>query len=245
MPGSLLPLGDDEVHLWHLDPDTVGDPSILDSYRRLLSADERERHGRFRVAGVRHQFLVTRGMVRTILSSYGPLEPAAWQFQCNEFGRPELANFPGPRLLRFNLSHSHGSIVCGVVWNRDLGVDVEYIDRRSGGPHLARRFFAPREVDDLLALPLAEQRSAFFDYWTLKESYIKARGKGLAIPLDKFGFVLRRGQPIRIECHAELCDDPGRWQFMQVDLSPRHRLALAVERVSGADCCLVMRPFSP
>jgi 4'-phosphopantetheinyl transferase len=240
-----LPLPDDEVHLWHVDPGSVSDPAVLAAYRGMFSAEEGERYARYRVEGVRHQFLVTRGLVRTILSGYGPLEPKAWRFECNEFGRPEVVNFPGPRQLRFNLSHSDGCIVCGVAWERDLGVDVEFVDRRSGGPHLARRFFAAREVDDLLALPLSRQRSAFFDYWTLKEAYIKARGKGLAIPLDKFGFILRRGQPIRLECDADLCDDPAAWQFMQFDLSPRHRLALAVRREFDGDCRLAVHPFRP
>lgn len=244
LPSSTpLPLADDEVHLWHVDPDQVLDGQTLAAYRRMMTADEHQRHARYKVEHARHQFLVTRGLVRSTLSAYGPLEPAAWRFECNEFGRPEVVNFPGRRRLRFNLSHSQGAIVCALAWERELGVDVEYIDRRSGGPQLARRFFAPREVDDLLALPSHEQRRAFFDYWTLKEAYIKARGKGLAIPLDKFAFILRSGQPIRIECHAQLTDDPATWQFVQFDLSPRHRVGLALRRASAADCRLIVREF--
>ena len=94
-------------------------------------------------------------------------------------------------------------------------------------------------------MPASQQRRAFFDYWTLKEAYIKARGKGLAIPLDKFAFVLRSGEPIRMECHAELCDEPADWQFMQLDLSARHRLALAMRRQPGGDCRLLVQPFQP
>ncbi|HEY5314764.1 MAG TPA: 4'-phosphopantetheinyl transferase superfamily protein [Pirellulales bacterium] len=245
MCGAAIDLSDDEVQLWHVDPDGVADPQVLDRYRQMLSADEHRRYARYKVEAVRHQFLVTRGLVRSTLSCYGEREPAAWRFECNEFGRPEVVNFPGPKQLRFNLSHSQGRIVCAVAWQRDLGVDVEYVDRRSGGPDLAQRFFAAREVDDLLALPPSQQRRVFFDYWTLKEAYIKARGKGLAIPLDKFAFVLRRDEPIRIECEAELCDEPADWQFEQFDLSARHRVALAVHRQPGCDCRLSVRQFQP
>lgn len=245
MCGAAIDLPDDEVQLWHVDPDGVTHPDVLDRYRRMLSADEHRRYARYKLEKVRHQFLVTRGLVRTTLSAYGGLEPAAWRFECNEFGRPEVVNFPGPKPFRFNLSHSDGCIVCAVAWQCDLGVDVEYVDRRTGGPHLAQRFFASSEVDDLLALPPSEQRRVFFDYWTLKEAYIKARGKGLAIPLDQFAFVLRRDKPIRIECHAELCDEPADWQFMQLDLSARHRVALAVRRGAGCNRHLIVRQFQP
>ena len=65
---------------------------------------------------------------------------------------------------------------------------------------LPERHFAPDEVRDLRALPAADQARVFFDYWTLKEAYIKARGLGLALPLDQFAFALppaRRRPPLR------------------------------------------------
>ena len=41
---------------------------------------------------------------------------------------------------------------------------------------------------ELRALPPERQKERFFEYWTLKEAYIKARGMGLSIPLGKFSF---------------------------------------------------------
>ena len=70
---------------------------------------------------------------------------------------------------------------------RDVGVDVEHINRTLTHD-VAERFFSPQEVADLRALPEDEQPVVFFDYWTLKEAYIKARGLGLALPLGQFTF---------------------------------------------------------
>ena len=135
--------------------------------------------------------------------------------------------------LHFNLSHTRGLIAVGVASGRDLGVDVEFVDRGLT-QDVAGRFFAPAEVRDLRALPDDQQAVTFFDYWTLKEAYIKARGMGLALPLDQFAFALDGDRPPTIAFGPAIADDPARWQFFQAWPLPRHRLAVAVER-RGAD----------
>jgi phosphopantetheinyl transferase (holo-ACP synthase) len=100
---------------------------------------------------------------------------------------------------------------------------------------IADRFFAPREVADLRALPAADQPRVFFDYWTLKEAYIKARGMGLALPLAHFAFTLRPPAAPTIAFDAEIQDDPDSWQFSQAWPSPDHRLGLAVRRGDAPD----------
>ena len=95
--------------------------------------------------------------------------------------------------LRFNISHTDGLIACAVTIGREVGVDVEHINRHLTHD-VADRFFAPREVADLQSLPDEEQQRVFFDYWTLKEAYIKARGFGLALPLGDFAFTLQSAE---------------------------------------------------
>jgi 4'-phosphopantetheinyl transferase len=110
---------------------------------------------------------------------------------------------------------------------------------------IAADFFAPREVLALLKAPSAEQCERFFDYWTLKEAYIKARGMGLAIPLDQFWFTLDASAPVRIAFAPELDDDPASWQFARLRPSARHRVAVAVRRGLGADLALTVRAVVP
>ena len=109
--------------------------------------------------------------------------------------------------------------------DRELGVDVESLDRATS--HVAEDFFAPIELAALRALPEAEQRERFLEYWTLKESYIKARGMGLALALDGFWF---RFDPLVLEVANG--DDPERWELAQLRL-PRHLIAVCVERGGG------------
>jgi len=89
-------------------------------------------------------------------------------------------------------------------------------------------YFSAREIADLALLPQDQQKQRFFDYWTLKEAYIKARGLGLAIPLDKFSFQFEAARLSGFETHPELDDDAANWQFWRMPMAERYRVAVAV-----------------
>ena len=76
-----------------------------------------------------------------------------------------------------------------------MGVDVERIRPDRADEEIAERFFSPLEVAALRALPPHLRLDAFFNCWTRKEAYIKARGKGLTLPLDQFDVSLAPGEP--------------------------------------------------
>jgi 4'-phosphopantetheinyl transferase len=213
------------------------DPAVrqqLDRYRRLLNTEERAREARFHFDADKERFVIGRTLARLQLSRFLGGDPRQWQFVTNDYGRPELSGSPGPKGLGFNVSHTHGLIACAVTATADVGVDVEWVDRPLSHD-IAERFFAPREVADLRTLPAAEQQRVFFDYWTLKEAYIKARGMGLALPLADFAFTLAPPQPPTIAFEGGIDDRPDTWQFVQSWPTPSHRLALAVRRPPGVD----------
>ena len=193
-----------EAHLWTARPGEIRDPELLLGYDALLTADERERVSRFRFEKDRHTSLVTRALVRTVLSRYAAVSPGDWRFVANEYGRPEIQEPREERSLRFNLSHTEGLVVCLVSRDREVGVDVE--DRTRGGDLLdvADRFFSPFEVKALRALPHEEQMNRFFLYWTLKRVLHQGAGDG-ARPLS-FRLLVRprlpeerRPHPLRSE----------------------------------------------
>ncbi len=223
-----------EVLIWYTALDAIDEAEAQQRYRNWLSDDEQARLGRFLFAKHRHQFLVAHALVRGMVSHLLAGPPWTWQFRTVSNGRPELANQPGPGpRLRFNLSHTEGLVVCAATWDWDLGVDVEFLDRRPVSEGLPERYFSSSEVADLRALPSERQGRGFFDYWTLKEAYIKARGLGLALPLEKFSYHL--GQPeITISFAPDLDDDPSQWQFAQFEPGPRHLISCAVRRPVGS-----------
>jgi len=239
---DLLPFNAVHVDLVHTaNADALAN---LDAYRAFLSEDEHARMARFVFDRDRRAFLLTRALVRTSLSRYAPVPPAGWAFIANVHGRPEILDRPsGVPDLRFNISHTDGLIACAVTIGREVGVDVEHINRHLSHD-VAGRHFAPREVSDLKRLPEGEQRRVFFDYWTLKEAYIKARGFGLALPLGDFAFTLNPPNAPAITFEPSLDDDPASWQFLQGWPTPRHRLGLAVRR-DGRDLPVRIRDVVP
>jgi 4'-phosphopantetheinyl transferase len=239
-----LALPPDEVHLWYLLPDELTDARLLAAYEALLAPHERVRRDRYRFEKSRREYLLTRALVRATLSRYAPVAPAAWTFRENAYGRPEIA-VAEHAAIRFNLSNTYGLIACAVVLDRELGVDVEDTERAGETVSIADGFFARPEIAALRALPEGRQRARFFDYWTLKEAYIKARGMGLAIPLDQFWFTLDEGAPIRVGFDPALGDDAATWQFEQLPLSARHRTSAAVRRGVGPDLRFVVRRTVP
>jgi 4'-phosphopantetheinyl transferase len=229
------------VDVWTVVPDEIP-AAHRPALAALLTADETARGARFVRARDREAFIVARALVRLRLSDYGAVEPRQWRFVTNAHQCPFVtAEQAGDPPLFFNISHTDGLVALAVRRGHRVGVDVERVSRHVLDD-LPERHFAAAEVRDLRALPPTEQGRAFFDYWTLKEAYIKARGMGLALPLDQFAFALHGDAPPTIRFAPGFDDHAARWQFWQAWATPDHRLALAVER-DGADLPVRLRPL--
>jgi 4'-phosphopantetheinyl transferase len=136
-------------------------------------------------------------------------------FTVDSFGKPHM-NREIP--IHFNVSHSGSWVMCAVD-NAPIGIDVEKV--RHYDPDLAKRFYHPYEYDSLIALPEHERNGRFYDLWTIKESYIKALGKGLSIPLNSFE-ILFDNEQIRMDTKT---DNPV-MHFWQYDVGPNYRCAV-------------------
>jgi 4'-phosphopantetheinyl transferase len=233
-PAPALPLATDEVHVWLADDEAIaGD--VHAECATLLCAAEAAQERRFYFAGDRRRYRVTRALVRTVLSRYVPIDPREWTFRTNAYGRPEIANEDASAGgLSFNLSHTQGLIVLGVTRHRALGVDVENLRAREISMDVAQGYFAPEEVAALMAVPAPKRRHRFYEYWTLKEAYIKARGMGLSLPLDRFHFEYPHEGAVELVIDPVLADHAQRWQLWQLRPAPGYRMAICAERVTPA-----------
>jgi len=128
--------------------------------------------------------------------------------------------------IHFNLSHTAGLALVAVAGNGRVGVDAEIVRPEIEVADLSRRFFAPAEAAEILALSADVRLAAFFTCWTRKEAFVKALGGGLSVPLDRFQVSIRSEKPARL-----LWLDGGesdQWSFLDVS-EPGVAAALVVE----------------
>lgn len=218
------------AQVWWLEVDGVG----ADQWPRLfalLDDAERERAKRFHFERDRLVYVAAHALGRSLLSAQAGGAPQSWTFEVGAHGKPEVVSPVGGPRLRLNLSHTRGLAAAALTVDHDLGIDVEWLDRRPAGADVARRFFAPAECAQLAAVPAERANETFLSFWTLKEAYVKAIGKGLAQPLDSFAFTL---ETLSIRFDADQTDDPAGWLFRQLRPTPHHLLALALRHPDPA-----------
>jgi len=221
-----------EVHVWRA---TLDWPSkSLAGLEQCLSSDERERLERFRFERDSRRYLVGRGALRTVLGRYLDVGPERLRFDYTPFGKPYLT--PGLmgdvtafEDLIFNVSHSGKLLLIAVAAGRALGIDVEQVRADVEVESIAARYFSPREQSALAKLTGMEQVEAFFDCWTRKEAYIKAKGDGLSLPLDQFDVSLLPGEAARLLETRPDRDEARRWDLIELDVAAEYKAALAVE----------------
>jgi 4'-phosphopantetheinyl transferase len=199
--------------------DLDADGSDLGWFAGMLSANEHERARRFRFERDRQRYIVRRGRLRALLARYLDLPPPQVQLRVGPFGKPYAAEGN----LRFSLSHSHGIALYAIAHGLEVGCDIEHRDQRYASEQLPELFFSPREVHTLRSLAPALQAEGFFNCWTRKEAYVKARGYGLSLPLDVFDVSLAPSEP------AALLRGCAGWSVRAFEPVPSYHAAVVAQ----------------
>ena len=198
--------------------------------RPLLSDDEIRRADRFYRASDGSRFIVAHAALRLILSDRVRTDPKELRFETGPQGKPALVHRPDAPDIRFNLSHSGDRAAIAVTRRREVGIDIERLAPERSNLAIADRFFSSTEIAALRRLPDADRVTGFFNCWTRKEAYIKARGEGLSIPLDSFDVSLTPGQPAALLASRYDPTDVERWYFQALNAPEGYAAAFAVER---------------
>ncbi len=192
-----------------------------DTFNHLLdhvSPEKRDKILRFRIREDAYRGLLADLLVRYILCTHHFIPLDEIQFQYNEYGKPYLPNYTN---CNVNLSHSGEWVVCGTSVE-PIGVDVE--QQKPIDMEIAKHYFSTQEYTDLeMKSEGEEQLSYFYDLWTLKESYMKAVGKGLSIPLASFS--IRKNLNGTID-FSEETPSKTNWVFKQYQLAPGYPVSV-------------------
>ena len=149
----------------------------------FLSEDERSRADRFKREYLRRNFVAGRGNLRALLAQRLGCLAKEIQFSYGDHGKPYIREGD----IYFNLAHSQDLAIYAICSDREVGIDLEYINSDCDFESIARRYFLRSEqqiIEKLQNQNLDLARRAFYRAWTLKEAYGKATGQGIANILD-------------------------------------------------------------
>lgn len=152
-----------------------------EKYLSLVSEYRRQKTIRYK-----NELDKKRSMIAELLIQKATMEKTGFKkndISRNEYGKPYIQDVEG---FYFNISHSGNYVAIGVS-DGEIGIDIErkdWVDYR-----IVERFFSKKEAQAILSCPEEQGRiDTFYKLWTLKESYVKALGRGLSIPLSSFEF---------------------------------------------------------
>lgn len=221
-PTPTLPL--DEVHVWR---GALDWPSA--ALRELLTPEEMARAQRYRFERHRRRFVAARALLRLVLARYLDIGPAQVRLRYGPYGKPALLAPEGTG-MQFNVAHTGDLALYAIAGGRSVGIDVERVRPVPDVDALVARYFAPGERERFRALAPEERLRGFLAGWTRKEAYMKARGEGLAIPLNAFEVNLAPAAPARLIHDRRHPTAPAHWWLSDLDLGPEVVGAIAVAR---------------
>ena len=222
-----IDLGKNEVLVYQIDTDI--DDSYVFPFSKLLTPEELRRAIKFYFERDRKTYILTRGILRTILGSLLRKNPVELLISYSTYGKPFLVSDENTSDIRFNVSHSLDKALIAITKGRDVGVDIEYIRPLRYEDRIQERFFSSKENEALRYLPKDIQHRAFFTCWTRKEAFIKAKGGGLNIPLRQFTVSVDPKEPAQLLLTEWEPNEVSRWKIIDLNIRTGYTAALTVE----------------
>lgn len=153
---------------------------FFESLLREVDEEKKIKISKFVYKEDAYRTLIGDVLIRSMVCEKLKMSNKQISFYINEYGKPFINN---TTRVHFNVSHAGEWVLC-VLSNGEIGIDIERIQPID--LDIAKYYFSEVEYMDLQKKDGVDKIYYFFDLWTLKESYIKARGMGLSIPLKDF-----------------------------------------------------------
>jgi len=210
---------DGEVHVYRLNVDHFP-YDYSRCFWSLITDDERERASRIRHQETRQCFVLVRCCLRSLLGRYLSCDALSIRFVQGEKGKPRLAGMEPDRGLVFNVSHSGNCGLIAFASDTALGVDVERRRAMKDMEGIAERCFSAGELAHWRALPPDRSLKAFFDYWCIKEAFVKATGHGITLGLESC--VVDMSREPRMGSIPNSCGNSDEWRVVEIDAFADH-----------------------
>lgn len=212
------------VDVWRSDLEL--DQSALDRLWPCLDHEEQGRAARFYFEADRTRFIASRATLRHILGQYLGQEPERVRLGYAAEGKPHLLD---QRDLHFNLSHAGSLLLVAVSRSRQVGVDVERVPSEALVAEVSERVFSPPELAALGQLLGPARCERFAEFWTRKEAYIKADGRGMALELTRIDVSGSQRRVLLQDAQTGGWAASSRWTLRTIAVDPGYAAAVVGE----------------
>jgi 4'-phosphopantetheinyl transferase len=181
---------------------------------RYISKEEADKLMKFRKIDDRKRGLISEILARYFICDMLKVKNSEIILSTNKYGKPFVKNYSQ---IEYNISHSNEFIVCA-IGNQPVGIDIEQISNID--LILSKKVFSVQEYEAFRKIGNSKKREYFYLLWTLKESFIKAKGFGLYMPLNSFNINIVNEN--NIYCLYE----DNKYYFKEYKLDPCYKLSV-------------------
>ena len=183
-PQDIIIPKSNEVHIWFIDIDIIHVDTT--NLKHFFSDKDIKKVQSIQTKDKKEKTIKRHFTLLKILSDYLHTEPSEIFLEYAEYGKPYLSSDCNKKNIQFNISNSWNHMIVGITLDNEIGVDIEKIRTSVDYEKLIKRFFSEKEKEDFLQLDKDKQEQTFFQWWTMKESVMKAVGLGLYLPIHTF-----------------------------------------------------------
>lgn len=203
-----------------------------DDYQRywnILDQTEQQHALTMKNGQIHNRYVEIRARLRILLGDIVNVKPEQLRIHKAEHGKPYLVDYPE---VAFNLSHSADKLAVAIANDCDLGIDIEQCKPRKNLAALVEKCFSEEELSYWQQLPEHQQTQAFYQFWTRKEAFVKATGKGIALGLKQC--VINPNNPVELLRIPKGYGEVNEWLIQDIDMGAVMCGALAVKNNSGS-----------
>ena len=218
---------DGEIHLWSSLLDQSEE--VINYFWIKLSDKEKERISKYKFKFLRDRHTVSTGLLKSLISCYLNTEVKEISFLQNGHGKPSLQPELNKLDLRFNISHSENVGVFAFSLGKELGIDVELIQKISNLNQIIDISFSDYEKKWFYKTEPEGRNELFYKIWTAKEAFVKAIGKGLSYSLKEIEFQTKADKTIEFHSTHGHQDSCGEWKIFTFNPLPNFISSLVTQ----------------
>lgn len=197
-----------------------------DALIEILSPLEYQKVKSFRRKEDQQQSLISKAILKLLLGRYTSQPAESIQLNYGINGKPYIVDKSD---IRFNLSHTGNALLIGFTKGVEIGVDIEQLNRTVNFSKITSILYSEKEFEYFNLLQDIEKHDSLIKSWSCKEAFMKAKGCGLAYPINQLELSLLDGEKVKILNTSWDSLEKEHWDLISFKVSNMYRFSIAAE----------------